>query len=248
MKKLTAMLLALLLAAILCPAAVAEEAGCEGVWTLTGVEMNGMQLPPSILELSMTLTLNSEGAYTLSTANNTETGTWAAVNSTIVTTTADGSQTLYSCAGETLVCEDEGIRLLLTREGAAPAVPPRDEADAARRTGLALSDFNGSWQLTHALAKDTMLSTDALGFTLQLDLADGQCAYTYAEGSNTLQMELTCTLAELETGSTLTAVTTDADQDALTFTLTENGTLIWDASTEDMSLLFCFQPAPAAEE
>ena len=76
MKKLSALLLALVLAATLCFGAMAEEISYVGTWTLTEIRSGELVMDPATLGMDMTIVLSEDGTCILNTMGMTEEGLW----------------------------------------------------------------------------------------------------------------------------------------------------------------------------
>lgn len=249
MKKTPLVLLALLAAAMLCFGAMAEATDYTGKWVLTGVEMNGTRVSNTMLGLEMSLTLNADGTCLYETADDAQPGTWAATETGITVTDEGGAQDLFTYGEDMLSIVQSGVTLLMTREGAEPAIAaPKQYVKGTPRTGLTLADFNGRWVLVGAETGGMFLTPDMVGMSLQIDLADGAGEYHVQTASSRGSIDLACEVTEQENGTLLTATVMDSEKKTLPFMLYDSGLLIWDASTDAMELYYYLELAPADAE
>ena len=109
MKKLSALLLALALAATLCLGAMAEEVSYVGAWTLTDIRLGEQSMDPAMMGMDMSIVLNEDGTCTLTTMGMTETGTWVPTEGGISLTDAAGVTDTIAYRDGALVLTAEGI-------------------------------------------------------------------------------------------------------------------------------------------
>lgn len=172
MKKLISMLLAL---AMLLSCAALGEAAVDyvGTWMLTGLEAGGMMWDMTMLAqmgMDMTMTINEDGTMFTTSMGVTENGTWVVTEKGIAIT--DDEETIeIACENDVLRIEEEGAAMLLTREGAAPAVAP-----AAVETSPAAADFAAYWVLSSVEIGGESRDAAELGLNAYMELYDdGYC-------------------------------------------------------------------------
>lgn len=221
MKKLLAMLLAL--AMMLGCVAFGEGVDYTGTWVLTGLEMGGMMMDMTMLAqmgMDMTMTVNEDGTMFTTTMGVTENGTWVVTEKGIAIT--DDEETIEIVyANEVLRIEEDGAAMLLTREGAAPAV-----ASVQADPNAASFDYVGLWVLSGVEMFGLKMSPSAVGVAGDMALyEDGTCTLTMMDESQE------GTWAVTETGIT----TTDAQGIVDTYQLV-NGELV--AEQDGMKLIF----------
>lgn len=248
MKKLTAVLLALVLAATLCIGAIAEDSAVDytGTWTATTLEVNGAAMDPAMLGMSMTMVLNEDGSCVLTALGMEQIGTWAVTDTGITTTDADGVVDTYTLIDGKLVAEAEGMKITFTA-GAPEAAAAEEEAELATvLAGLALADFNGHWKLTSVEAANMAFPPEALGLSLDIVLQDGAGIYTFASAQGSGTVSLACEIEEIEeVGTVLWTYALNEAGEAVsygpTLMLYSDGVLVWDASTEEMDMVYCLE-------
>nr|MBR4281410.1 hypothetical protein [Clostridia bacterium] len=218
MKKLISLLLAL--AMTLGCAAFAEGVDYTGVWVLSSLETPEMTMDMTLLNnlgMDMSMTLNADGTMFTTTLGETENGTWTVTENGIAIT--DDEETIrIAYANDALRIETDGAAMVLTREGAAPAV-----AEAASPEGV---DLTGPWVLMAVEMFGVQIDPVTLGLTADMELyEDGTCLLTMMDESQE------GTWAVTETGIT----TTDAEGVVDAYTLVD-GRLV--AEQDGMKLIF----------
>lgn len=246
MKKLTAVLLALVLAAALCVGAMAESAvNYVDTWVLTGISMAGMDLSPESLGMDMFIVLNEDGTCLLSAMGEEETGTWAETETGITTTDGSGIVDAYTLTDGKLSAEVDGMVITFTRKGEiVPAGEPAAEATVL--ANLTLADFDGHWKLTGLRTMGTILPPALGGIELDLTIENGKCLYDSVTAAGKGAVELLLELEEVaDLGTQVTGYVQDASGNkadvVLTLVAMSDGTLIWDASTPEMEMVFILE-------
>ena len=203
MKKLLS--LVLVLAMLLGCTAMAEAVDYTGVWALTGAEFAGVQMGPNMLAgmgLDMRMELAADGNVTLTTNGEVETGTWAATANGVAIT--DEFETLeFVYQDEMLLMEQQGAVLMLTREGAAPAIDDAAQSNVVL-AGVDPLAFEGAWLLTNASAMGIDFTAEDLGVYIAFVLVGGEGVYgeSNAEGGID-QYPITYAVTEVEGEGTL---------------------------------------------
>ena len=77
MKKITALILALMMACLMLPALAEEDV--TGDWYLQSMSAGGMSINPADMGMSMKLTLNAGGTYAMVSGEDAEEGPWEPV-------------------------------------------------------------------------------------------------------------------------------------------------------------------------
>ena len=117
MKKLFALILALVLLLALCACGTQKEAAEEplpdpaiGSWTLTGLELDGTDLSSDAVTFDIRLEFRPDGTGTVSSGEDSFSVTWQ--NGSF----HDGSEPIaYPVTGDTLSFQAEGLTYLFTR-------------------------------------------------------------------------------------------------------------------------------------
>lgn len=194
MKKLLALLLAL--AMMLGCTAFAETAiNYVGAWMLMGVEMLGVTVDPATVNVSAYMELYEDGTCVLSMMDETQEGTWAATETGITTTDAEGVVDTYTLADGNLVVEQMGMKLIFV-----PYAP---------MSGLTVADFNGVWTLSYVEVYDYTAMTqdfyeaEELGSSMVITLADGKGRLEMVSDGVTEAYDADCVVETLEDGSSV---------------------------------------------
>lgn len=196
MKKLLCILLALLMLGC---TAFAEGVNYAGVWVLTGLETEGVRMGPESLaasDMSLTLTLNEDGTCVLDTVEAVVSGGWYVTEGVLYID--DGTEVVaFTYADDMLIVEDEGGRMMLTREGAAPAVT--GTTNLVILTGVPAEAFEGVWALATVESLDMEASVGAVGTYVFLELDDGVGLYIQMDANGeAIQEKITYEVLETE--------------------------------------------------
>ena len=244
MKKILSLLLAL--AMMLGCVAFAEGVDYVGTWVLTGAESDGVQMGPSTLAaigMDMKVVVNADGTVTLSMMGMEEGGTWAATENGIAIT--DSTETVeIAYQNEMLLMNQSGVTMMLTREGAAPAI-----VEAEGPTALAGVDpvaFEGQWLLTTANFMGVEMSAETVGVYMALVLSQGQALFaTNDENGEIVTDQMSYVVTEVEgVGTVCTIVdqdeTTGETMEVLALNLLDDGRLVWRMELEGMVMEYYF--------
>lgn len=231
MKKLLATLLALtmLVSAVVC-GAVAETADITGEWY------------GSVFGLSMTMTLNEDGTYTLSmTGEEAEPGTWSFDGTTLTLDEGSEGESAFAYDGESLSASMEGMDFVFTREPIATFEP------APARTDAALEEFSGSWNATTIGIMGMYLSPDVIGAGISLDIDGTTVVMTIIqEDSEPEAVTVEATFAD----GVLTVADPTSSEESSTFwtlSLLEDGTMSMFTQMEGIEMTYYLSPAEAAQ-
>lgn len=255
MKKLLAMLLALAMM-LGCTALAETVVDYTGTWVLTGAEAEGILMGPSMLSmlgLDMTLVVAEDGTVIMTTTGMAETGTWALTENGIAI--SDETDTLeFVYQDESLVTEQQGAVMMLTREGAAPAVI-EETTESAVLANVDPLAFEGAWLLTSANAMGMDFTADQMGVYVAFVLAGGEGIYgeSNAEGGVD-QYPILYTVTEVEgTGTVLELLYAGEDVEEpvtlLVLTMLDDGRLVYVMDQDGMTITYYFtlQVEEAAE-
>lgn len=161
-----------------------------GVWVLSGVEMFGIKMDPSVAGVWGDIALYEDGACILTMMDETQEGTWAVTETGITTTDAQGIVDAYQLVNGELVAEQDGMKLIFV-----PYAP---------LSGLTVADFNGVWSLDYAEVYDYTAMTqdfyegEELGMTMELTLADGKGHMVMTSGDETEERDAECIVEEVD--------------------------------------------------
>lgn len=250
MKKLLSLLLTL--AMLLGCTAFAEGVDYTGTWVLTGAEAEGVQMGPSTLAmigLDMKLVLTADGNLTLSTMGLEETATWVATENGIAITDNEGTmEVLYQ--NEMLLLEDAGALLMLTREGAAPAVA--EATGPVAQAGVPEEAFEGQWLMTGISMMGMELPADQLGMYMAfvLDNGAGIMGNNSTEDGSIVTEAVTYTVTEVEGVGTVLAISPaeipeGEEAEALLLYMAEDGSLFVEEEGAYMTFVKQVEEAPA---
>ena len=244
MKKILSLLLAL--AMMLGCVAFAEGVDYVGTWVLTGAETDGVQMGPSTLAavgMDMKVVVNADGTVTLSMMGMEEGGTWAATENGIAIT--DSTETVeIAYQNEMLLMDQSGVTMMLTREGAAPAI-----VEAEGPTALAGVDpvaFEGQWLLTTANFMGVEMSAETVGVYMALVLSQGQALFaTNDENGEIVTDQMSYVVTEVEGVGTVCSIadqdeTTGETMEVLALNLLDDGRLVWRMELEGMVMEYYF--------
>ena len=244
MKKILSLLLAL--AMMLGCVAFAEGVDYVGTWVLTGAETDGVQMGPSTLAavgMDMKVVVNADGTVTLSMMGMEEGGTWAATENGIAIT--DSTETVeIAYQNEMLLMNQSGVTMMLTREGAAPAI-----VEAEGPTALAGVDpvaFEGQWLLTTANFMGVEMSAETVGVYMALVLSQGQALFaTNDENGEIVTDQMSYVVTEVEGVGTVCSIadqdeTTGETMEVLALNLLDDGRLVWRMELEGMVMEYYF--------
>lgn len=245
MKKLLSLLLAL--AMMLGCAVLAEGVDYTGVWVLTGAEAEGMQMGPDMLAMfgmSMTVTLNEDGTAVLMMNEEAETGTWTMTETGVAISDATGVSMDALYQDEMMIIAQDGMKLMLTREGAAPAVAAKEAA--AVLTGVDPVAFEGNWVLTSANFLGMDMPAEAMGLYMELAFAGGSGTFvTTEEEGETLSIPVSYVVNEVEGVGTVMSVKmvdeeSGQEEELLALTMMSDGTLGYAIEEEGLSISYTF--------
>lgn len=228
MKKISSLLLALVLTFAMCFGAMAEAVDYTGTWALTLMTSGETSIDPAALGMDMTITLNADGTCSLITMGVAEDGTWAATETGVNVTDATGATNPLTYADGTLVMELENTQLIFS-----PAEPVEEGEYASILAGLSLADFNGTWVLEHVETTFGVYGVDELGATMTIVLADGQAKIDMVTADSTLSYEAICETEEAaDLGTILWAsfidpATGEPGGSGMMLLLFDDGQLVW---------------------
>lgn len=225
MKKLSALLLALVLAATLCFGAMAESVNYVGNWVLYLMQSGETTVDPTALGVDMSLLLNADYTCTLTSLGESEYGTWEEVEGGIALTDATGAVENLTYVDGTLVLSSDGIDMIF--------VPGEPNQYATVLSGLTLADFNGTWELEHVEATFGTYSVEELGANMTIVLLDGTGSVDMITPESTEHYDAVCELEEAEGlgtimwASFLDPTTGEPDGTGMMLLLYDDGQLVW---------------------
>lgn len=244
MKKILSLLLAL--AMMLGCVAFAEGVDYVGTWVLTGAESDGVQMGPSTLAaigMDMKVVVNADGTVTLSMMGMEEGGTWAATEKGIAIT--DSTETVeIAYQNEMLLMDQSGVTMMLTREGAAPAIVEAEGATAL--AGVDPVAFEGQWLLTTANVMGMEMPVDGLGLYMALVLSQGDALFATTDDNGEIVTEqVSYTVAEVDGVGTVCTIigqdsTTGEIVEVLDLKMLSDGRLNWSLDMDGLIVEYYF--------
>ena len=231
MKKLLATLIALtmLVSAVVC-GAVAETADITGEWY------------GSVFGLSMTMTLNEDGTYTLSmTGEEAEPGTWSFDGTTLTLDEGSEGETAFAYDGESLSANMEGVDFVFTREPIATYEPAPARADAA------LEEFSGSWDATTIGMMGMYFSPDMIDAAISLSIDGTTVVMTILQADS--EPEAVTVEAAFADGVLTMADPSSTEDSSVQWILSllEDGTMSMFTQMEGIEMTYYLSPAESAQ-
>ena len=231
MKRLTSLVLALLLALTMMTGAFAEAADVTGDWY---GEFMGFQV---------TLTLNEDGTYLLEMAGmSQENGVWETneEGNLVMDKGPDGEGTvLVSEAGLTI--SESGIEIALTREA-----PATDDAEMSISPDTTEEELQGKWQATSVIVNGMSLPISMLGQECVIEVKDSTLYLVNLVG----QTELAEYGIPLTFAQGMLFVTLQVDENTSEMfgvaKLTD-GTVLFEVAMDDTVMDFLMEAVPADE-
>lgn len=232
MKKLAALLLALLLCL---GVAVAETANLTGVWYLNEMADDEMTLHPGTMGLDMTLTLNADSTASMNVVGKTDVGTWL-VNDLDVVVTIQGDPQTFTYVDGNLVAVMDGTTMTFGREKVE--MPSVELGEA--KTDATMADYNGKWNATMVDFLGMQMPVADMGFAMEITIADGKAIMKEgtADGSE-MADEGTATVE----GGMVTITVPDSNE-VISMQLYEGDMLVWIAEVaEGINMTTYFEKA-----
>lgn len=187
MKKLVALLLALMLCL---GVALAETADVAGVWYFNEMSDGEMTINPATLGMEMTMTLNEDGTAAANDSMGEVTeGTWA-VDGENVVITFDGDPMTFALVDGNLVGNQDETTMTFGKEKAEVETFVLGEA----KTDAVMADYNGTWNATLVDMLGMQLPVAEMGMMMQITVADGKVSVMESEGEEPTAAEGTATV------------------------------------------------------
>ena len=249
MKKLTSILVALMIAMVCCTA-VAETAT---TWYLKTVEAQGMSMDAATIGMEMIFVLNADGtgAATLNMAGETDeqTCTWTEEGDQ-VTITIDGDPQVFTYDAEgNLVAAQDGMKMVLSSEAAPVA---EKYVAAAPKADVTIADFDGTWICTMAETSGIQLPMDQLGMAMTIVLENGVGTMTIVQQNGiTNEGKMTGVLEEVAqeggVAYSVLALTPEGETGSLQLVLQEDGKIAYTEPNSGVTFYFDLQVEEIAE-
>lgn len=244
MKKTVSLLLALMLAALMCFGAVAETVTYAGAWALTSIASGEDVMDPAMLGFEMTIILNEDGTATMSTMGMVEQGTWTTAEGGVALTDASGTTETLIYRDGALVIASEDVEMILT-----PTVITEDATAYAQiLANLTLADFNGTWVMEHVETTTGYYTIEDMGASMTVVMADGNSTIEMTTPDSTTNFTAQCVTEEADGlgtilwASFLDPTTGEPDGTGMMFLLYDDGQLVWYEydSANECEYFYCF--------
>lgn len=225
-----------------------DAASYVGVWVMTGMVIEGVEMSPDTMAMfgmALTMTLNADGTCVVDGMGATDSGTWQATANGVAIT--DPTETLeFTYANDMLIMDDGRTQMLLTREGAAPAIT--EAAEPVAMSGVPAEAFEGKWTLATAVLFGMELTAEEAGTFIDLDLLAGKGIYTEKEAmSEALALPITYTVTEAEGEPTVLTLiyqdeTMEEPAELMTLNMLDDGRLSYVMNLEGIEVGYFFEP------
>ena len=229
------------------PTSVEDVDFVAGYWVLTDVETMGFTMDAEALQMQGYMELYEDGTCRLVMNDEEQYGAWAKTDTGITTTDANGEMDVYTYVNDTLVVEQEGVKLIFNLE--TYTVP---------LVGLNAADFDGEWVFHSVEVGNIFYDAGELGLSMTLSIKDGKGVHTETyleesgEGTNTYNG--VCEVEEIpDFGTMMYFLYTDEagnpTDNGLALLRFNNGELVWYVEDEEGNVIFyCFLPEAMLEE
>lgn len=230
----------------------AARAAYADVWVLTDAEAGGVPVDTAALGLEMSITLSEAGMCVLNALGTEETGIWMPVENGIVISDSETTDTLVLENGK-LVMEQDGVKLIFTRQSEAEAEAAAETADeeeyAIPLSNLTMDAFYGDWNFAYAELNGMVYEAADVGMEMRISLADGKghCEMSYDDGTSEAYDAVLETEEVSGLGTVVYFLIVDAngatDGSGLVLLLYEGDELVWYAYSEELTIFYCFERA-----
>ena len=238
-KNLLAILMCLVM--VFCSVAYAESTAPDltGEWVLDSIEAMGMSMKPSMMGLTMTMTVNADGTVVLDSNGEKEEATWTQEGDKLI---VEEDAFTYVDGKLTATEESMGATMYFVRSGEEEEILlPEAIADPE------LADFNGTWNLTVVSAMGMDLPAAMMGVGMGLEILDGAVVVSVSEMNEEGNMETVtapeAVAAEFADGALNLAV--PAMEMVLKLQLRNDGKLFFEQVEDGMSVHFVFEKVVA---
>ena len=231
------------------PAATSAEAVdfVAGYWVLDSVQVMGFTMDAEAMQMQAYMELYDDGTCLLVQDEEMQYGTWTKTETGLTTTDAEGQTDVYTYVDDTLVVEQDGVKLIFTQE--TYTVP---------LSGLTAADFEGDWVFNYVEVGNTSYYPEEVGMSMTLSIQDGQGVHTMTfaddSGEATEVYNGVCQIEEIpDFGTAMYLLYTDEagqqDGSGVMLLKFDNSELVWYAVDEnDNNVFYCFVPEALLEE
>lgn len=231
------------------PAATSAESVdfVAGYWVLDSVQVMGFTMDAEAMQMQAYMELYEDGTCLLVQDEERQYGTWTKTETGLNTTDAEGQTDVYTYVDDTLVVEQDGVKLIFTQE--TYTVP---------LSGLTAADFEGDWVFNYVEVGNTSYYPEEVGMYMTLSIQDGQGVHTMTfaddSGEATEVYNGVCQIEEIpDFGTAMYLLYTDEagqqDGSGVMLLKFDNSELVWYAVDEnDNNVFYCFVPEVLLEE
>lgn len=218
-----------------------------GYWVLDSVQVMGFTMDAEAMQMQAYMELYDDGTCLLVQDEEMQYGTWAKTETGLTTTDANGEVDVYTCVDDTLVVEQDGVKLIFTQE--TYTVP---------LSGLTAADFEGDWVFDYVEIGNTSYYPEEVGMYMTLSIQDGKGVHTMTfveeAGEVTEVYNGVCQIEEIpDFGTAMYFLYTDeagqTDGSGVMLLKFDNSELVWYAVDEsENNIFYCFVPEALLEE
>ncbi len=231
MKKLLALTLALMMACALLPVMAESADEYLGDWYLNEMASGDQVIPPSMLGMNMSMTINEDGTVLIVNAYGEVAeeinATWTLADGSLIVNEDGVDQTFtLNENGELVLAMDDGYMMFgreATEVEALPSPIPAETED----------EFFGVWMLTTVAMGELIVPAELIGMGMTLTVEAGKATLTN-EGEDG-------TVTELATMFTDGILVANEDDTEVIMELNDNGTISINASSEDVNMVLYFE-------
>lgn len=214
-----------------CAQAEATAPDLTGVWTLDSIVAGEMTISPSMMGLTMTLTVNADGTIVLDSNGEQEQSTW----------TQDGDKLIVD--GDAFTYVDGKLTAEEPSMGAVMYFVRGDAAAPVLLTDVTLADFNGAWNAVSVEIMGMEMPMAMIGSSIAVEINDTQAKATFSETAEDGTVESfgaagTCGLAN----GVLTVVIPDEVEDfTMQLQLRSDDKMVFAVEEEGMAMNILFE-------
>ena len=219
-----------------CAQAEATAPDLTGVWTLDSIVAGEMTISPSMMGLTMTLTVNADGTIVLDSNGEQEQSTWTQDGDKLI---VDGDAFTYVDGKLTAEEPSMGAAMYFVRGDAAAEAP----AAPVLLTDVTQADFNGAWNAVSVEMMGMELPMAMMGSGIAVEINDTQAKATFSETAEDGTVESfgaagACSLAD----GVLTVVIPDGEEDfTLQLQLRSDDKMVFAVEEEGMAMNILFE-------
>ena len=217
-----------------CAQAEATAPDLTGVWTLDSIVAGEKTISPSMMGLTMTLTVNADGTIVMDSNGEQEQSTWTQDGDKLI---VDGDAFTYVDGKLTTEEPSMGAAMYFVRSDAAAEAP----AALVLLTDVTLADFNGAWNAVSMEMMGMEMPMAMMGIGIAVEINDTQVTAAFSEAAEdgtmeTVEFPTTCSLAD----GVLTVVMPEGMED-MPLQLRSDGKMVLAMEEEGMAMNILFE-------